>query len=209
MIHLNYHQAQAVAARAARVRDLARQSRGYGYTGTERIVLSYESPYNHPEQRGGLFMSIEGRHGAPVPLFAKDLGYERNFEAARMPGRDENGHVYHPDMEGIGFDEFDMGPQLRALGWLSATCSFESDADEAARDSYSESCSPDCSYWTPTPPDGEGWLLAAIYETEDGPVALYVRDSGDGPVHPPKVHERNRLSDAEEFGTPLAVAEVK
>jgi len=181
MIHLTYHQAQAVAERAARVRKLARESRGYGLKGTERVVVTLGNPYYsepRPENHG-YYLSVEGRSGAPVPLFAKDLGYERNFEASRLPARDSDGHVQHPDMEGIGWDEFDMGPQLRALGWHSTTVSFESDASDEAQARYEEGNSPDCSYWTPSRPEGEGWLLAAIYDTEDGPVALYVR-AADG-----------------------------
>jgi hypothetical protein len=80
-------------------------------------------------------------------------------------------------MDGIGWDVFDLGPQLRALGWASTTVCFESDASDEARARYDEGNSPDCSYWTPTPPEGAGWLLAAIYDTEDGPVALYVRSA--------------------------------
>lgn len=174
-ISVNYHQAQAIAERAARVRELGKKSRGYGYTGNERIVLTLDSPYNHPEARGGIYMRVEGSQGAPVPLFAKDLGYERDFAVERLGMRDEDGHIQHPDMDGIGFDEFDMGPQLRALGWQSKTVSFESDADQAMLDRYDDAGEPDCSYWAPSRPDGEGWLMAAIYGTEDGPVALYVR----------------------------------
>jgi hypothetical protein len=177
-ISLTYHQAQAVAERAARVRKLARQHRGYGVTERTRVVVFIGNPYySEPDPAlHGMYLKIEGG-SAPVPLFAKDLGYERNFEAARLPARDENGHVQHPDMDGIGWDEFDMGPQLRALGWASTTVCFESDASDEARARYDEGNSPDCSYWTPTPPEGAGWLLAAIYDTEDGPVALYVRSA--------------------------------
>lgn len=115
--------------------------------------------------------------GAPVPLFAKDLGQLRTFDAARLPPRDENGHVQHPDMDGIGWDEFDMGPQLRSIGWHSQIVAFESDASAEAQERYDAGNSPDCSYWTPTPPQGDGWLLAAIYDTEEGPVALFVRNA--------------------------------
>lgn len=186
-ISLSYHQAQAVAERAERIRSLARQSRGYGLKGTERVIVTLGNPYYsepRPENHG-YYLAIEGRGGAPVPLFAKDLGYERNFEAARLPARDEDGHLQHPDMDGIGWDEFDMGPQLRALGWISKTVCFEDDADDAARDRYSDDDSADCSYWTPTRPEGAGWLLAAIYDTEEGPVALFVR-SADGVSEVPR-----------------------
>jgi hypothetical protein len=174
---LNYHQSQAIADRATRLRSSASANRLHGHTGRERIVLTTESPYIDPDARGGIFFIVEGHGDAPVPLFAKDLGHERNFEASRLPGRDENGHVYHPDMDGIGFDEFDIGPQLRAIGWLSATVRFEWDGSAEQRYRYSNSNSADCSYWTPSLPHGDGWLLAAIYDTEDGPAALYVRNA--------------------------------
>lgn len=187
-ISLTYHQAQAVAERAARVRKLARQHKGYGVHERTRVIVEIGNPYYTEPNPAlhGLYLKIEG-HGAPVPLFAKDLGHERNFEASRLPTRDADGHVQHPDMDGIGWDEFDMGPQLRALGWHSTTVCFESDASDEARDRYDEGNSPDCSYWTPTPPEGAGWLLAAIYDTEDGPVALYVRSAnGVNPSHGPE-----------------------
>lgn len=185
-ISLTYHQAQAVAERAARVRRLAKQ-RGTMLTGRERVVVTLGNPYyNEPRpENHGYYLTVEGRGSAPVPLFAKDLGYERNFEASRLPARDADGHVQHPDMDGIGWDEFDMGPQLRALGWESKTVCFETDASHEDQERYDEGNSPDCSYWTPSRPEGAGWLLAAIYDTEDGPVALFVRgadgvDSVDG-----------------------------
>lgn len=180
-ISLTYHQAQAVAERAARVREVARRHKGYGYHERTRVIVAIYNPYLNPELHG-LYLTIEGDGSGPVPLFAKDLGYERNFEAARLPARDADGHVNHPDMDGIGWDEFNMGPQLRALGWHSTTVSFESDASREAQERYS---GPDCSYWTPTPPEGDGWLLASIYDTEDGPVALFVRsaDGVKGPEH--------------------------
>jgi hypothetical protein len=177
-ISLTYHQAQAVAERAARIREIARRHKGYGYTERTRVIVAIYNPYYTEKNPAlhGLYLAVEGTGSAPVPLFAKDLGYARNFEASRLPARDEYGHVQHPDMDGIGWDEFDMGPQLRALGWSSKTVSFEDDATDEAQHRYHESDSPDCSYWTPTTPGGAGWLLAAIYDTEDGPVALFVQE---------------------------------
>jgi hypothetical protein len=182
MIHLTYHQAQAVAERAARVRKAAKQ-RGH-ITGRERVVIEVGNPYyqeKNPELHG-LYLTVERIGGAPVPLFAKDLGYERDFAVERLGMRDEDGHIQHPDMEGIGWDEFEMGPQLRAIGWHSTTVCFESDASHEQKERYDEGNSPDCSYWTPSWPEGDGWLLAAIYDTEDGPVALYVRRADGVPA---------------------------
>src|SRR4051812_19082067 len=112
-ISLNYHQAQAVAERAARVRDLARRHKGHGCTDSTRVIVTFGNPYYNPPDPAlhGLYLLTENKGGAPVPLFAKDLGHERNFEVARLGMRDQYGHVQHPDMDGIGWDEFDMGPQ--------------------------------------------------------------------------------------------------
>lgn len=180
-ISLTHHQAHAVAELSAKVRKIARRRKGHGYTEQAHVVLEIGNPYYtepNPELHG-LYVRVEGG-GAPVPLFAKELGQPRTFDAACLPARDENGHVQHPDMDGIGWDEFNMGPQLRALGWHSTTICFESDASHEQQERYDEGNSPDCSYWTPSRPEGEGWLLAAIYDTEDGPVALYVRSADGG-----------------------------
>jgi hypothetical protein len=196
-ISLTYHQAQAIAEKAERLRELGKRPRVYGVTGTERIVLTHESPYTVPDAQGlGLYLTVEGRHSAPVPLFAKDLGYERDFAVERLGMRDTDGLIQHIDMDGIGFDEFDMGPQLRALGWRSTTVCFDSDANDEQRDRYSEGNSPDCSYWDPSRPEGAGWLLAAIYDTEDGPVALYVQRADVAaapPVAPAPAREAGTL----------------
>jgi hypothetical protein len=31
--------------------------------------------------------------------------------------------------------------------------------------------------WQPTPPEGEGWFLLTVYDTEDGPYACFARPS--------------------------------
>lgn len=38
-----------------------------------------------------------------------------------------------------------------------------------------ESGDPDCSYWEPSKPDGEGWFCLAIYDTDDGPSCWWGR----------------------------------
>lgn len=51
----------------------------------------------------------------------------------------------------------------------------ETDAPAEVADRYFEAGSPDCSYWEPTKPEGDGWVLGAIWDTEDGPVAIWLR----------------------------------
>ncbi|WP_244118873.1 hypothetical protein [Burkholderia gladioli] len=89
--------------------------------------------------------------------------------------RDEQGWLTHPDMpccdEDVRADEL-----LAAFHIDTAFVSMESDGNEDACEAYFERGDADCSAWTPTPPTGEGWLLLEIYDTEDGPYALYGRD---------------------------------
>lgn len=33
----------------------------------------------------------------------------------------------------------------------------------------------DFSLWNPTPPEGEGWFIGSIHDTEDGPVCYWMR----------------------------------
>jgi hypothetical protein len=51
------------------------------------------------------------------------------------------------------------------------------DADPAADDIQAayEVGEADVSAWNPTPPIGEGWFLASIHDTEDGPYSVWFR----------------------------------
>jgi hypothetical protein len=119
--------------------------------------------------------------GAAVPLFAKELEHPRTFDAARLPARDADGSVMHPDMDGIGEEEYPFNAQLRAIGWNSIVIGLDDDpaVPRERKDAHFPGHSSDGTFdwWTPSAPgDGSGeWLLAAIYDTEEGPVALYVK----------------------------------
>ena len=62
-----------------------------------------------------------------------------------------------------------------AFGIDAAFIHMENDVAGDTYDRYFASNSANCSMWTPSAP-GDGWLLLEIYDTEDGPVALYVRE---------------------------------
>ena len=103
--------------------------------------------------------------------------------APRAIVRDENGHLTHPDLpvcdEGVRYDDL-----LAVFGIEAAFVSMESDAPDEVTERYFESGDPDCSDWTPTLPDGDGWVLLEIYDTEDGPYALF------GRAMPPEAYPR-------------------
>ena len=101
------------------------------------------------------------------------------FDAARMPPRDADGYVWHPDLdERFQHDEWEEYVDLKkfhAVGFQMTTVAFEYDATEEMLKLYYEDGEPGCNSWTPTVPDGEGWQLIAVYDSEDGPHAMFVR----------------------------------
>lgn len=100
--------------------------------------------------------------------------------------RDDIGHWYHPHLpdcdEGVHY-----GDLLAVFGMEVATVAMEGDATEEVAERYFEQGGPDCSDWTPTPPEGEGWTLLAIFDTEDGPHAMFARKA------PPEQFARNYI----------------
>lgn len=63
---------------------------------------------------------------------------------------------------------------LGALGIETTFVFLESDNPELA-DQMGEAEDGDFSAWTPTTPQGEGWVLLEMYDTENGPYALFGR----------------------------------
>lgn len=107
---------------------------------------------------------------APINL----EGLRKKLLTPREIVRDENGWLSHPDYpicdEGTNADAF-----LGAFGIETWFRSMESDMPDFA-ERYQQQGLSNCAEWTPTPPDGDGWVLLEIYDTEDGPYALFARD---------------------------------
>lgn len=103
-------------------------------------------------------------------------GIVRNAEGwpVHTGARDPRGWLSHPAIpvcdEGTRVDKL-----LEAFNIETSFVSMESDASDFYDRWYEEGLS-DCSAWVPTPPSGNGWLLLEIYDTEDGPCALFGRD---------------------------------
>lgn len=120
-------------------------------------------------------------------------GLREKLLAPRSIERTSDGWLYHPDYptcdEGTRADKF-----LEAFGIETAFVGMESDAPDLAERWHEEGLT-DCSEWTPTAPGGDGWLLLEIYDTEDGPYALFGRDHYAAEQARKKEHTR-RLSEA-------------
>ncbi len=84
--------------------------------------------------------------------------------------RDEYGMFQHPDLP-----DFDEGDVEKSKAWVAqqglevVRVELETDAPEDIAERYFEAGDPDCSYWDPSKPDGDGWFCLAIYDTDDGP----------------------------------------
>lgn len=104
------------------------------------------------------------------------------FDLERLPPRDEYGFTFHPDLQDDRwqhpeFEEY-LNPEAFAeAGLETAQVEMESDVDDE-HPAYKEwdSNGVGCALWEPSQPPGEGWRLIAIYDSEDSPVALYVRE---------------------------------
>ncbi|MBR8279753.1 hypothetical protein [Burkholderia vietnamiensis] len=108
---------------------------------------------------------------APIDL----QGLRRSILTPREIVRDEYGMLSHPAVpyldEDVNYETF-----FAAFGIESAFIFMENDVDCDTYDQYFASNNANCSFWTPSAPAGDGWMLLEIYDTEDGPVALYVRE---------------------------------
>jgi hypothetical protein len=102
------------------------------------------------------------------------------FNPSRLP-EPEKGWRHHPDTDLI-FDLLAIDDEGQAtyyfikdtLGYEMSYVELEDDNPELA-EKYYEEVGGDCSGWDPTKPEGDGWLLMWITDTDDGPVAMYGR----------------------------------
>lgn len=98
------------------------------------------------------------------------------YNPARMPKLDGVGDYVaaHPDLpEWPEDDERSIAPLIRAQGFEWDAVSGDYGTDYMSVDEFDT-----CAWlaaWKPEPPAGEGWRLVLVHDTEDGPVAVFVR----------------------------------
>ncbi len=104
------------------------------------------------------------------------------FDPQRLPGPNEWGLFMHPDVP-CADDEKGLDLAINAMGFESIQLRFDCDAKHEnylrwfGSSSYhtEESMKEIMDAWNPTCPDGDGWILAGKFDTDDEPVALFVR----------------------------------
>ncbi|EJN6669546.1 hypothetical protein NQM64_001545 [Escherichia coli] len=95
--------------------------------------------------------------------------------------RSEDGYWTHPeyanlfgDREAISADEFRSF--CKQHGIESSIVEMENDNNQTVIDAYFEDGNQNISGWEPSMPDGEGWFVGSIHDTEDGPICVWFRN---------------------------------
>lgn len=86
------------------------------------------------------------------------------FDPTRLPERDEDGRLVHPDFARVVFveDEFNVEPFFNAAGLELKADTYEWPDGDVDNDGS------DHTWITPEKPEGEGWRLVCIDSNEDG-----------------------------------------
>ncbi|WP_312990863.1 hypothetical protein [Atlantibacter hermannii] len=94
--------------------------------------------------------------------------------------RNEDGYWTHPeysalfgDRELISPDEFKAFCEKHSIE--SAIVELENDSNEEVNFSYFEEGSANISKWNPSQPEGDGWFIGSIHDTENGPLCVWFR----------------------------------
>jgi hypothetical protein len=111
------------------------------------------------------------------------------FHDVRKEEPDQFGWFMHPDLyifhteyngvtpESPGEEGYISDRLLNAFGFESEMVLMEDDLDREDPFSvaYFEGGEADITDWNPSAPQGDGWKLVGKWDSEDGPVALFVR----------------------------------
>lgn len=108
------------------------------------------------------------------------------------PQRDSYGYWCHPDMPEIETSEqFDNWISSQGLQYtLRCLDGDDGIGAEDALERYQEG-DIDVLAWQPSTPEGEGWFIASIHDTEDGPVCLWIRHPTEEQLR--EAEERKKL----------------
>lgn len=106
------------------------------------------------------------------PILAGELRQKAIRPA--LVARDPDGSWLHPACPISDDETFNLQAWLAGHGFGSAFVSMESDdLDDKLYERHAAEGS--FLFWEPKAPDGDGWFLFALYDTEDGPHACFTR----------------------------------
>lgn len=93
--------------------------------------------------------------------------------------RDEDGWFTHPIDKLLNpkLDEIDYRPIFEGmnLDFKGHAMEDELPMEHPAYVAYFDNGEGTCALWEPRPPEGDGWFLYSIHDSEDGPIAWWLR----------------------------------
>lgn len=93
--------------------------------------------------------------------------------------RDKDGIGFHPALpdfdEGVKCSDFFTALGIELKGGMAEN-EMDSDAYEAMTENGLTDDGDNYNAWTPKRPEGDGWNLVAVFDTEDGPACWWMRD---------------------------------
>ncbi|TCL06850.1 hypothetical protein [Sodalis ligni] len=120
---------------------------------------------------------------APSPASVTQATLTNQRIEPMEPQRDENGWWSHPDYipdleEDALRVEFDVWLEVNGVECVARL--MEDDLEPGSPEAVAwESLDCDCSVWNPQPPEGDGWFLVSVHDTEEGPSAVWLRKLSD------------------------------
>lgn len=111
----------------------------------------------------------------PAPQVTLDYPWRDRLLDGRPLVRDAMGFAEHPELP-----QLDEGMRAKAFyAALGVEVKHTMADDDLTTDEYDAMCDAEnWSNWTPKAPSGEAWNLVAIFDTEDGPAAWWMRELG-------------------------------
>lgn len=135
----------------------------------DELIRWHVAVATDPAVNGGLKLTpvaapAPGVGEAVARLDARDL-----FDPARLPDRDAEGYLSHPDLARVLFveDETDVTPFFNAAGLELVAAHYDWPDHGDEDDGIS------LNWLTPDVPAGDGWRLAHIGDTEDGSALVW------------------------------------
>lgn len=125
----------------------------------------------------GLLVAASHYHMKADQLVAlhRSKGKNKTFLQPMEPARDHLGFWTHPDYPATEYGDASLEFWVDILGHEhSFIMLFEDDAAKKVSERYFD-VGGGVADWQPTKPDGDGWFIASIYDTEEGPACIWLR----------------------------------
>ena len=107
--------------------------------------------------------------------------------------RSEDGWWTHPDMPEIETSEQFNAWQAQQ-GFQLCIVMLDGDAGDGTEEAYKtyfDAANADCSSWQPSKPEGDGWFIVSIHDSEDGPACIWIRHPTEEQLR--EAEERKKL----------------